>query len=140
MKDYIKKIVDNGKKEEMECLSDILIDLMYELKENNHEEYDKYKRKLKGMAYNYTIDEEMAHKIVEEMKPYGEYWNMETIKSVIGVDQHRTEDMYVVMNSLVNDYSGAISPEEVDTYIKLADLWIDDEDGKKHKIWWYFVK
>ena len=139
MKDYIKRIVDNGKKEDMDCLSDMLVDLMYELKETNYEEFMKYKRKLKGMAYDYTIDEELAHEIVKEMKPYGEYWNIETIKSVIGVNQHKLEDMYIVMNSLVNDYSNAINPEEVETYIKLADLWIDDIDGKNHKIWWYFV-
>ena len=44
------------------------------------------------------------------------------------------------MNSLVNDYSNVIKPDEVETYINMAHSWIDDVDGKPNKIWWYFVK
>ena len=124
----------------MEELGDIFSDVMSELKEYNKEDYMEYKHKLCGMAYNYQIDEYMAHEIVEDMKPFGEYWNMETIQSVIGNDTHRLCDMYVVMNSLVNDYQGVINPDEVDIYIKMAHAWIDDVDGKENKIWWYFVK
>lgn len=140
MKEYINRIVANNKQEEMDCLSDILVDTLYEIKENNYDEFRKYKIKIKGMAYNYQIDEELAEEIVEDMKPFGEYWNMETIQSVIGNDTHRLCDMYVVMNSLVNDYQGVINPDEVDIYIKMAHAWIDDVDGKENKIWWYFVK
>ena len=91
------------------------------------------------MAYNYQIDEYMAHEIVEDMKPLGEYWNMNTIKSVIGNDNHRLEDMYVVMNSLANDYQDIISLEDAETYIKMAHAWLDDVDQKEHKLWKYFV-
>ena len=140
MKEYINRIVANNKQEDMDCLSDILVDTLYEIKENNYDEFRKYKIKIKGMAYNYQIDEELAEEIVEDMKPFGEYWNMETIQSVIGNDTHRLCDMYVVMNSLVNDYQGVINPDEVDIYIKMAHAWIDDVDGKENKIWWYFVK
>ena len=35
MKEYIEKIVINGNPKDMECLSDILVDLLYEQKENN---------------------------------------------------------------------------------------------------------
>ena len=90
------------------------------------------------MAYNYQIDEELAEDIVKNMKPLGEYWNMETIASVIG-NNHRVEDMYVVMNSLVNDYQNVVSRDDAETYVKMADAWIDDVDGKENKIWWYFV-
>lgn len=140
MKEYINKIVVMGKPEDMDCLSDIMVDLLYELKESDEYEYKKYKTKIKGMAYDYTIDEELAKEVVEYMKPYGEYWNIDTIKSVIGSDVHRLEDMYVVMNSLVNDYANVIKPDEVDTYINMAHSWIDDIDGKPNKLWWYFVK
>ena len=139
VKKYIDKIVQNGKQEDMEELGDIFSDVMYELKEYNKADYMEYKHKLCGMAYNYQIDEHMAHEIVEDMKPLGEYWNMETIKSVIGNDNHRLEDMYVVMNSLVNDYQSIISPDEAETYIKMAHAWLDDQDAKEHKLWKYFV-
>ena len=140
MKEYINKIVVMGKKEDMECLSDMMVDLLYNLKESDENEYKKYKTKIKGMAYDYTIDRELAHEIVEDMKPLGEYWNIETIESVIGNDTHKLEDMYVVMNSLINDYNNVIKAEDVDTYINMAYSWLDDIDGKPNKIWWYFVK
>ena len=140
MKEYIEKIVANGKQEDMECLSDILTNLLYELKESNYDEFKKYKNKIKGMAYNYQIDEELAEEIVEDMKPLGEYWNMETVKNVIGNDTHRLENMYVVMNSLANDYQNVVNLDEADTYVKMAHAWLDDVDGKENKVWWYFVK
>lgn len=140
MKEYINKIVVMGKKEDMECLSDMMVDLLYNLKESDENEYKKYKTKIKGMAYDYKIDRELAHEIVEDMKPLGEYWNIETIESVIGNDTHKLEDMYVVMNSLINDYNNVIKAEDVDTYINMAHSWLDDIDGKPNKIWWYFVK
>lgn len=140
MKEYINKIVENGKQEDMDCLSDIMVDLLYGLKETNEEEYKKYKMKIKGMAYDYTLDDELAKEIVMDMKPLGEYWDMGTIKAAIEPDQHKLLDMYVVMNSLANDYSNVINTEDVDTYIKMAHSWIDDIDGRNNKIWWYFVK
>ena len=73
------------------------------------------------------------------MKPLGEYWSMETIASVIGNDTHRLEDMYVVMNSLANDYQNVVSLDNVETYIKMAHAWLDDVDQKEHKLWKYFI-
>lgn len=139
IKTYIDRIVQNGTNEDMECLKDILSDSLYELKEYDNETYKKYKNKIKGMAYNYEIDEELAKEIVDNMKPLGEYWSMDTVASVIGNDNHKLTDMYVVMNSLINDYSNVISSDDTDTYVKMARAWLDDEDAKKHKLWKYFV-
>lgn len=140
IKKYIEKIVQDGNQEEMEELSEMLQDVMYKLKEYDYNCYKKYKNKLKGMAYNYKIDKDLAHEIVENMKPLGEYWNMETIASVIGNDKHSLEDMYVVMNSLANDYQNIISLEDAEIYVSMAQAWLDDIDGHSNKIWWYFVK
>lgn len=139
MREYIDKIVKNGKSEDMECLTDIMIDTLNHIKECDYKDYKKNKAKIIGMAYDYKIDKDLAKEIVEDMKPLGEYWNMETVYNAIGNDNHRLEDMYVVMNSLVNDYSNVISPDEVDIYIKMAHAWIDDVDGKENKIWKYFI-
>lgn len=139
VKKYLDKIIQNGKQEDMEELGDIFSDVMYELKEYNKSDYMEYKHKLCGMAYNYKIDEHMAHEIVEDMKPLGEYWDMETVKSVIGNTNHSLEDMYVVMNSLANDYKDIISLDDSETYIKMAYAWLDDPDAKEHKLWKYFV-
>lgn len=140
MKEYLDRIVSIGKPEDMDCLGEILIDSLYDMKESDHKKFKKYKNKIKGMAYEYKVDKEMAHEIVEDMKPLGEYWNMETVASVIGGDSHRLEDMYVVMNSLVNDYQNVISPEEANTYVNMAHAWLDDVDACDNKVWWYFVK
>lgn len=138
MKEYIDKIVENGNQEDMECLSEMLVDLLYRLKEEDHDEYKKYKNKLIGMAYNYTIDEELAHDIVEDMKPEGEIWSKETIINEVG-NVSNINDIYVVMNSLANDYGSVIPITGVEQYIKLTNAWLNDPDGHKNKAWWYFV-
>lgn len=136
---YIDKIVENGKREDMDCLSDILVDLLYELKENDYNEFKKYKNKFKGMAYNYKIDEDLAVEIVSDMKPLGEYWDIETIKSVVGNIDNLC-DVYVVMNSLANDYRDVISLDDVEKYVNMTKAWLMDEDAPKNKVWWYFVR
>lgn len=73
------------------------------------------------------------------MKPLGEYWSIEEVSNANGEDNHRIEDVYVVMNSLANDYKDVISLDDTDTYVRLARAWLDDEDGKEHKVWKYFV-
>lgn len=135
MKKYLDMIIANGRQEDMDCLGEMLVKLI-----NDSGDYKKYRNKIIGMAYNYTIPEEMAEEIVYDMKPNGEVWNMETIRSVTIGNPHRVEDMYVVMNSLANDYSSVIPVEDAEKYIQMANLWIDDIDGREHKIWWYFVK
>ena len=137
---YIEKIGENKNIEDMNKLGDMLADIIYDTKESHPDIYKKYKHELIGMAYNYEVDKELAHEIVEDMKPLGEYWDMDTIASVIGNDSHRLEDMYVVMNSLANDYQNVVSTDDVDTYIKMAHAWLDDVDGHENKVWWYFVK
>lgn len=139
MKLYIDKIVERGKKEDMDCLSDILIDLLYELKERDYNEFKKYKNKIKGMAYDYKIDEDLAVEIVSDMTPLGEYWNMDTIRSVVG-NVDNLCDVYVVMNSLANDYKDVISLDDVDKYVGMTKAWIMDEDAPKNKVWWYFIR
>ena len=136
---YIEKIGENRNIEDMKKLGDMLADIIYSTKESHPDLYKKYKTKLIGMAYNYQIDKELAHEIVEDMKPLGEYWSMETIASVIGNDTHRLEDMYVVMNSLANDYQNVVSLDNAETYVKMAHAWLDDVDAKEHKLWKYFI-
>lgn len=139
MKEYLDKIVSNGRKEDMDCLSEMFVDLMYKIKDYDHSMFDKYKTKIVGMAYNYTINSELAMDIVKDMRPLGEYWSMDTIKSVVG-DVQNLPEIYVVMNSLVNDYKDVINPDEVDTYVKMTNAWINDVDAPDKKVWKYFVR
>ena len=68
IREYIDKIGENRKPEDMQKLGDMLSELIYMTKESHPELYEKYKMKLYGMAYNYKFTREMAEEIVEEMK------------------------------------------------------------------------
>ena len=127
-------IINNGKQEDMDCLGEMLIKLI-----NESPEERKYRNKIIGMAYNYTIPDEMAYEIVSEMKPKGEVWSKDVINGVVG-GVPNLNDYYVVMNSLINDYGEVIPQEEVDTYVKMTNAWLNDIDGHHNKVWWYFVK
>lgn len=142
IKKYIEKIVDNGKKEDMEELSNMLEEVIYYIKENNYPKYKKYKNKLMGMAYEYKFDEEMAYEIVMNMLPVGEYWNLDTINQVKQKYNLNTDlyELYVVMNGMVNDYGDIINKDDVETYVKMSLAFINDEDAVEHKVWKYFTK
>lgn len=142
IKKMLEIIIDKGKTEDMYKLNDMLDELICDLKEQKPKLYKEYKMKLMGMAYDYKFDEDMAIEIVNNMKPLGEYWDYETtskVKKDYGVNAIDC-DFYVVMNSLVNDYSKIIDKEDVETYVKMANAFINDDDAKKDKVWIYFTK
>lgn len=141
IKKYIEKIVENNKQEDMKALSDMLSEIIYKMKEHHHDMYEHYKMCLYQLAYGKVLNEEMANEIVENMKPLGEYWDINTIKEVKSSMNlsYNDYDLYTVMNSLVNDYGEIIDKENVDTYVKMAKAFIDDEDANKDKIFIYFT-
>ena len=141
--EYIDIIGQNKNPEDMEKLGDMLSELIYMTKESHPDIYEKYKMKLYGMAYNYKFTREMAEEIVENMKPRAEIWNYDTtiqVKNQYGLNNINSEDFYIVLNSLGNDYGDVINIDEVDTYVKMAKAWIDDKDAKENKVWIYFTK
>lgn len=142
IKKMLEVIIDKGRSEDMYALNDMMDELICDLKEKQPKLYKEYKTKLMGMAYDYKLDEDMAYEIVNNMKPLGEYWDYDTtskVKRDYGVNTTDC-DFYVVMNSLVNDYSKIIDKEDVETYVKMANAFINDEDAKKDKVWIYFTK
>ena len=142
VKKMLEVIIDKGKTEDMYKLNDMIDELICDLKEKQPKLYKEYKMKLMGMAYDYKLNDDMAMEIVNNMKPLGEYWDYETASKVrkdYGVNAIDC-DFYVVMNSLVNDYSKIIDKEDVETYVKMTSAFINDDDAKKDKIWIYFTK
>lgn len=141
IRDYINKIVINGKQDDMEELSNMLDDLICDLKEEKPKLYKKYKDELYEIANGKVLTEEMAHEIVENMKPLGEYWDINTIKQIkssAGLT-YNDYDFYTVMNSLVNDYGEIIDKEDIEIYVKMAKAFIEDEDATKDKVFVYFT-
>ena len=148
IREYIDKIGENRKQEDMEKLGDMLAELICSLKESHHELYEKYKMELYIMAYGKVLNEEMAEEIVEHMKPFGEHWNMETttkVKNQYDLKDISDVDFYVTLNSKYNDNKDTVEKfldeeeERLDMYVSLTKDFIKDPDAKKGKVFTYFM-
>lgn len=134
IREYIHKIVDSGNADDMEKLGDILEDVLYSLKRHNEECYNKYMMELYIMANGEVFTDEMAEKVVVAMKPYGKHWEKDQTTEVMknagfGYDKN---DFFVVMNMAYNDYHKLFG-ENVESYIKFANLYLSDPDAKPNK-------
>ena len=136
IKKYIQMIVENGRQEDMEELSDILDETINIIKEYDHSLYDKYK-----MAYGNSFDEEMAEDIIRNMKPYGMRFSIEDsrqIQSQFGLDNINPIDFWIVINSAYNDYRDLFE-DNLEMYARYARDFIEDEDAKQDKVFVYFT-
>lgn len=138
---YIRKIVNDGDRREMEELSDILVEVVDIIKKYDEDCYDEYKKKLYKMAYGNQINEEVAKEIVREMKPAGQRWSInetEQMQRDYGLDNIEPVNFYLVMNQGFNDYRDVFG-DNLDTYIRYAEAFICDEDAKPNKVLNYFL-
>lgn len=141
IEEYIERIVDNGNVEDMRTLSYILKELMLVIKKYDKECYEKYEMELYKMAYGNTLSKEMAEKITNKMKPYGEKWSLnETmdLQERYGFENIKSTDFYVVMNSAYNDYHDLFG-DDIEMYLKFTKDFINDEDAKDGKVFIYFT-
>lgn len=142
IKSMIEKIAEDGDVEEMKELSFILEDVMGLVKEYDEDKYKEYEMCLYKMAYGDNFTEEMAHDIVNKMQPYGEHWKYEQTRQIqrdYGVEEINPIDFYIVLNSAYNDYK-ELFKENIEMYIVYTELFIEDEDAKKDKVFLYFTK
>lgn len=140
IEEIIETIVDNGRVEDMQELSDILEDTIEVLKEYYPEEYKKYETKLYEIAYGCVLNEEMAKDIVRKMRPFGEKWRIEETSNIqrdFGLN-FREPDFYIVMNSAYNDYNNLFR-DNIEMYVQFASDFINDEDAKKDKVYLYYT-
>ena len=141
IKKYIRMIVENGRQEDMEELSDILDETINIIKEYNQDLYEKYKLCLYKMAYGNSFDEEMAEDIIRKMKPYGMKFSIEDSRQIqndFGLDNINTIDFWIVINSAYNDYWD-IFEDNVEMYARYVRDFIEDEDAKQDKVFTYFT-
>lgn len=142
IEEYIERIVDNGKIEDMETLSDMLEDTMEIIKDYDKECYKDFEMKLYKMAYGNHLNKSMAQDIVNKMRPYGMRWNIEETESLQrqrGIEDIPKADFFVVINSAYNDYKD-IFGEDLEGYIRFTIDFIKDEDAKEGKVFKYFVE
>ena len=142
IEEIIKRIVDNGKIEDMETLSDMLEDTMEIIKDYDQECFDKFERKLYEMAYGRKLSKQMAKEIVEKMRPYGMHWTLEETKRMQeerGINDIPSTDFFVVINSAYNDYNDLFR-DNIEDYVRFTIDFINDEDAKEDKVYSYFTQ
>ena len=146
---YLEKIIEKGSPEDMECLGELMIMAMDALKDYDEELYEKIEMKMYVMAYGYVLTEDMANKIVEEMRPMGKKWGIDqttAVKKKYELDKISDVDFYVVMNMVANDNRDTVEKfakseeEQLDMYVHLAKDFILDPDAKEGKVFTYFMK
>lgn len=141
IKEYLDRIIDNDKLEDMQKLSDIFEKTMEHLEKCDKNTFDKYEMELYEMANGKVLNQKMAEKIVNNMRPYGMKWTIDEIdeiKKQYGFNNLRTIDTYIVMNSAYNDFQD-IFGDKIEMYIRYARDFIEDEDAKDGKVFLYFT-
>ena len=141
--EVVNIIVKKEKGGDMHEYKEVMEKLMHELESRDKELYDKTMHDLEDIAYMISYDE--AEKIVKSMKPFGEHWNFDQVKSYIeekGIYGYCVK-YYLVMNMVYNDYHNVAliygHQDDVDFFFQLADAFINDEDAKPYKVSKYFL-
>jgi len=135
IEEYIEKIVDNGKIEDMETLSDMLEDTMEIIKDYDQECYKEFEMKLYEMAYGKKLTDNMKREWVKKMRPMSK-WTEEEVKNI--VSQYGFEVPYmsafVILNMLYSDMKSAFGDgndeESLKRYLRGTSDWYFDEDAK----------
>ena len=102
IEEYIEKIVDNGKIEDMETLSDLLEDTLEIIKDYDKECYKEMEMKLYTLAYGNHLNKTMSEEIVHKMRPFGERFSLEETRNLqrqSGINDIDEYEFYVVFNS-----------------------------------------
>ncbi len=135
IEDYIERIINNGKIEDMQELSDMLEDTMKIIKDYDKECYKDFKMKLYEMAYGKVLTDEMKREWVKKMRPMSK-WTEEEVKDI--VNQYGFEVPYmsafVILNMLYSDMKSAFGDgndeESLKRYLRGTNDWYFDEDAK----------
>ena len=138
---YIRKIVDEGNRREMEELSDMLVEVVDLIKKYDEDCYKEYVMRLYKMANGNELTREVAQEIVRKMQPTGERWSMQDIQQIqrnYGMEHIKPEDFYVVMNQGYNDFR-EIFGENIDHYVRYTEAFVNDEDAVADKVFLYFM-
>lgn len=135
IEEYIERIVDNGKIEDMETLSDLLEDTLEIIKDYDSECYKEFEMKLYEMAYGKKLTDDMKREWVKKMRPMSK-WTEEEVKNI--VSQYGFEVPYmsafVILNMLYSDMKSAFGDgndeESLKRYLRGTSDWYFDEDAK----------
>lgn len=142
IEEYIERIIDNGKIEDMETLSDLLEDTLEIIKDYDKECYKEMEMKLYKMAYGNRLNRKMAEEIVNKMRPYGKRWSIEETRQMQeqrGISNISDVDFFIVINSAYNDYQNLFG-DNIEDYVRFTMDFIQDEDAKQDKVFLYYTE
>lgn len=142
IEEYIEIIVQNGRLEDMEELSDMLEDTMEIIKDYDNECYKDFEMKLYKMAYGNHLNKSMAEEIVNKMRPYGKRWSIEETRQMQeqrGISNVSDVDFFIVINSAYNDYQNLFG-DNIEDYVRFTMDFIQDEDAKQDKVFLYYTE
>ena len=144
IKEYLTRIIEKGRQDDMEKLSDMLDESIHKVKECDPEWFEKKKLKLYEMAYGKVIDEETAKEWVKSMEPIGTHWTIEETTNAMQNMGYNLDKLqfFVVANMMYNDYYTIVKDNE-ELALKLAKDWLEDKDAKEDKLycyWKYIIK
>jgi hypothetical protein len=147
MKEYkdIMAILTESKGDfkEMKEYGIIMEHLMSKLETHNPILFKETLDSLEDIAYDIPLDK--AKHIVKTMRPFGEHWSYEMVKKYVENKDVLGQCVYyyLVMNMMYNDYYDVATnfghQDDTEFYFELAHAFINDEDGKKHKVERYFM-
>jgi hypothetical protein len=142
-KNLMDQYVKVSSQDDMERLVDVLDHLFHYLMENNSEVYNKFITKVKLSNKHIPWDRQQAEKAVKCMKnkdgTTGEHWNWEQTTDVLHKKglEYTEATWYVALNMVYSDYMS--QDMNLDSYIRLACDFLDDEDAPDHKMKVYWV-
>lgn len=140
-KELIDKYVDNSSEEEMRMLTCKMDKFIEEVREMHPEMVDKFLMKV-DLVLNPSFSKETAKLAVSKLKnkdgTTGEHWNYETTTKVLESKGYNFKpcDWYYVLNMIYSDYYKYGRSD--DTYIELANDFLEDKDGTENKAKKYF--
>jgi hypothetical protein len=143
-RELMEKIAAKGEKfEDMIEFRAAMDEIMSRVCKNYPQMFHDFVEHIEDIVYEMPL--EKAQYITRGMKPFGEHWTYEDVKNVLsnkGIYKHCIE-YYLVMNMVYNDYYDVATnfghQSDVEFYFELANAFINDLDGKKHKVVKYFM-
>lgn len=136
-KKLIKKIIETGKKEDMEALEEIMFDLFKDI--DDEAEYKHYEQKLYKLVYGHHLTEDVAKEWVDNMKnkdgSVGEHWTFTQTSQFAG--NNNKADYYAVLNMMWSDYYN--ERHSTDDYVRMANDWFADKDASECKTVDYYI-
>lgn len=147
VKEYVWEILKKDDETKEKEMADILLKAVKHLKNCDKSAYKEIEMDLYVLCYGHHLTDEICKEwvscMVNEDGTKGEHWNIDETNSVarqykIDLTKHTPYEWYATLNMMYSDYYGAI-PNDVSSYVRLAQAFLDDDDARSHKLFNYYM-